>query len=702
MRTDKKFHIEQGRPYPLGSSVVPGGVNFALFSQHADEVELCLFSPDGQTEVARLLMPKCSNQIWHGFVPGLSAGAVYGYRVYGPYDPHRGLRFNPNKLLLDPYAKALVGDFIWHDSHYGFTTSEPAQDLTYDDRDNAHWMIKGQVVAKAAPPKPLAAPIAWEDTVIFEAHVKGLTYKHPAIPQEERGTYKALAHPVMIEHYRKLGITSLELLPVHSFIHDHFLIKRNLTNYWGYNTLNFFTPQRSYAAGPDAAAEFRQMVSDLHEAGIEVILDVVFNHTAEGSQLGPTLSFRGIDNSNYYTLLQQDARFYINDTGCGNTFNVRHPKVLQLVLDSLRYWACDLGVDGFRFDLATVLGREAGGFDKGCGFLDALAQDPALAGKKMIAEPWDIGPGGYQLGNFPPGWSEWNDRYRDVLRQFWRGDRGVLPELARRLHGSAELFEYAGRSPQASINFITSHDGFTMADLVAYNQRHNLANKEFNNDGHHANFSYNHGEEGPSSNPHIIALRQRQQRNLLASLIFSQGVPMLLAGDELGHSMGGNNNAYCQDNTTTWLNWAEADQNLVAFVARALAIRRAQPVLRTPFYIHKPDEIGAASGFDIHWLDRQARPMRDSDWQEQNLHSLQWMLETEDAEGCKQAVLLLLNADERTQTFYLPLGWRWECLLDTRHPAGEPVMAYLPKGSAFMVHDKSLLLFFGQSLECSL
>lgn len=702
MKTDKKYHIERGRHYPLGSDAQADGVNFALFSQHAEEVELCLFSADGQTEIAHLSLPQCTNQIWHGFVPGLEAGAVYGYRVYGPYAPHRGLRFNPNKLLLDPYAKAMVGDFVWHDSHYGFTITGAAQDLTYDDRDNAHWMVKGQVVAKTQPPVPLAKPITWEDTVILEAHVKGLTCRHPDIPQEERGTYKALAHPAMLAHYRKLGITSLELLPVHSFVHDHFLIKRNLTNYWGYNTLNFFAPQRAYAFGSDVAAEFRQMVSTLHEAGIEVILDVVFNHTAEGSQLGPTLSFRGIDNSNYYTLVQQDARFYINDTGCGNTFNVRHPKVLQLVLDSLRYWACDMGVDGFRFDLASVLGREAGGFDQSCGFLDALAQDPALAGKKMIAEPWDIGPGGYQLGNFPPGWSEWNDRYRDALRRFWRGDRGMLPELARRLHGSAELFEYSGRGPQATINFITSHDGFTMADLVAYNQRHNLANKEFNNDGHHANFSYNHGEEGPSNNPHIQALRHRQQRNMLASLIFSQGVPMLLAGDELGHSQGGNNNAYCQDNSTTWMNWAEGDNDLVEYVARALAIRRDHPVLRTPFYIHKPDELGASSGYDIHWLDRQARPMRDVDWQEQNLHSLQWMIETEDAEACKKAILVLLNADERTHTFYLPLGWRWECLLDSRHPKGEPIMAYLPKGSAFMVHDKSLLLFYGESLECSL
>ncbi|HEY6530239.1 MAG TPA: glycogen debranching protein GlgX [Cellvibrionaceae bacterium] len=702
MKTDTKFLIERGQPFPLGSTVQAGGVNFALFSQHADEVELCIFSPDGQTEIAHLSLPQCTNQIWHGFVPGLEAGAVYGYRVYGPYDPHRGLRFNPNKLLLDPYARALVGDFVWHDSHYGFTVSEPAQDLTYDDRDNAHWMIKGQVVAAGTPPQPLKTPVAWEDTVIFEAHVKGLTYRHPDIPEEERGTYKALAHPAMLAHYRALGITSLELLPVHSFVHDHFLIKRNLTNYWGYNTLSFFAPQRAYACSSDAIAEFKQMVHTLHGEGIEVILDVVFNHTAEGSQLGPTLSFRGIDNSNYYTLLQQDARFYINDTGCGNTFNVRHPKVLQLVMDSLRYWACEMGVDGFRFDLATVLAREAGGFDAGCGFLDALAQDPLLAGKKMIAEPWDIGPGGYQLGNFPPGWSEWNDRYRDVLRRFWRGDRGVLPELARRLHGSAELFEYTGRSPQATINFITSHDGFTMADLVAYNQRHNLANKEFNNDGHHANFSYNHGEEGPSNNPHIQALRQRQQRNMLASLIFSQGVPMILAGDELGHSQGGNNNAYCQDNSATWLNWAEADTQLTTYVARALAIRRAHPLLRKPFYIHKPDELGAAKGFDIHWLDRQARPMRSSDWQEQNLHSLQWMIETEDAEACKKAVLVLLNADERTHTFYLPLGWRWECLLDSRHPQGEPIIAYLPKGSAFMVHDKSLLLFYGESLECSI
>jgi isoamylase len=697
-----KYPIEIGSAYPLGSQVQDGGVNFALFSQHADAVELCLFTPDGHTELARIALPACTNHVWHGFVPGLQAGTVYGYRVHGPYDPHRGMRFNANKLLLDPYARALVGDFVWHESHYGYNTAEPAQDLTFDDRDNAHWMIKAQVVERAPPPRPLSKSVPLSDTLIYEAHVKGLTFKHPDIPESIAGTYAAVAHPAMLAHYRTLGVTSIELLPVQGFIHDHFLIKRNLTNYWGYNSLSFFAPHRGYAAGPDAAAEFREMVSRLHDAGLEVILDVVYNHTAEGSQLGPSLSFRGIDNQSYYGLQHQDARFYVNDTGCGNTFNVRHPRVLQLVMDSLRYWAGEMGVDGFRFDLATVLGREANGFDPCGGFLDAIQQDPLLATKKMIAEPWDIGPGGYQLGHFPAGWSEWNDRYRDTLRQFWRGDAGVLPEMARRLHGSAELFEYAGRSPQASVNFVTSHDGFTLRDLVSYNHRHNLANKEYNNDGHHANFSYNCGEEGPTSNPAIEALRQRQQRNLLASLLMSQGIPLLLAGDDIGHSQGGNNNAYCQDNPTTWLDWSRADQDLIAFVAALSAIRRNFPLLRSRFYIHKPGELGSQQGFDIHWLDRQARPMRDQDWQEQNLHSLMWMLESEVASACKHSLLLLFNAEDHRQHFSLPLGWRWKCLLDSRSARGEPLLVHPPKGSAFMVHEKSLLIFYGESLDCSL
>lgn len=688
-----------GVPYPLGSTLLGDGVNFALFSAHADAVELCLFSADGQTELTRLKLQEQTNHIWHGFVPKLPAGTLYGYRVYGPYDPQRGLRFNPNKLLLDPYAKQLFGDFIWHDSHYGYTLAEPAQDLTFDNRDNAHWMMKCQVVPTAPPPTALAAPIAWGDTLLYEAHVKGLTYKHPLVPEALRGTYAAIAHPAMIAHYQRLGVTSIELLPVQGFLQDHFLVKRNLTNYWGYNSLNFFAPHRAYASCDDVLAEFRNMVSGLHAAGLEVILDVVYNHTAEGNQLGPTLSFRGIDNVAYYGLQYQDARFYINDTGCGNTLNIRHPRVLQLVMDSLRYWANDLGVDGFRFDLACVLGREVNGFDTGSGFFDAVIQDPILNGKKMIAEPWDIGPGGYQLGAFPAGWNEWNDRYRDTVRRFWRGDGGQLPDFARRIHGSSDLFEYAGRKPSSSINFVTSHDGFTLLDLLSYNQRHNLTNKECNNDGHHANFSHNHGEEGPSQKPAVRAIRQRQQRNLLATLLLSQGTPMLLAGDELGHSQQGNNNAYCQDNPITWLDWPTADTALVEFVARAVAIRKQFPLFRCGFYVHKPDELGSKQGYDIHWLDAQARPMRDADWQQYSRHHLMWMLESVTQAAGVQALLMVFNAGFEVESFRLPLGWHWKCLLDTRTAKGEPKLVEPLKGQAFLVHEKSVLVFYGEPVS---
>lgn len=694
-----------GAPYPLGSSVTRKGVNFALFSAHAERVELCLFDRSGQQEVKRFELSQCTDQVWHIHIEGLKAGTLYGYRVYGAWDPHAGHRFNHHKLLLDPYAKKFHGQFQWTDRAFGYQQSHKDQDLILDERDNADAMPKCVVVDERElnsgwHRKTEKPNVPWNQTVIYEAHVKGFTKLHMSVPISERGTCAGLMNKKVVEYVKSLGVTAIELLPMHAFIDEHFLINHELTNYWGYNTFSFFTPHAPYLASGERA-EFRKLVDTYHDAGIEVLLDVVYNHTAEGNHLGPTLSFRGIDNASYYSLAAHDARFYANDTGCGNTLNVKHPRVLQMVMDSLRYWANDMHVDGFRFDLATVLGREVHGFDSGSGFFDAVRQDPILNQCKFIAEPWDIGPGGYQLGNYPSGWCEWNDRYRDTIRQFWRGDDGVLPEFARRIHGSSDLFEHSGRAPYASINFITSHDGFTLNDLVSYKNRDNLANKENNNDGHHSNFSDNHGEEGQTQNSKIIELRERQKRNFIATLFLSQGTPMLLAGDEVGRSQQGNNNAYCQDNELNWLDWnalGKTQQDLRDFTRYVNALRHEYPLFTSLSYIHRPDEPEDKDDCRVLWVNQQGEEMQESQWKEQHRLSVGWVLENNilDRKKVKKCLLLVLfNASNDEQRFTLLDSAEikgWSCLLDSAEANGVPLTKSVAKAGEVALERKSMML----------
>ncbi|MYM63324.1 glycogen debranching protein GlgX [Pseudomaricurvus sp. HS19] len=665
-----------GLPYPLGATWDGDGVNFALFSEHAVRVELCLYSDDGAHEIKRYDLPDVSNHVWNGYLPKAAPGTVYGYRVHGPYQPHLGHRFNPHKLLLDPYAKALVGEFVWSDTHFGFESSDADKDTLLDSRDNQHFVPKCKVVVdpQALQVSP-ANRIAKSKSVIYETHLKGFTMLHPAIPQQERGTFAGLSHPESLAYLKSLGVTSIELLPVQSFISESFLVNKGLSNYWGYNTLSFFTPHQSYLSGNDIL-ECRHAIERIHDAGMEVILDVVFNHTAEGSRLGPTLSFRGIDNLSYYRLQAEDKRFYINDTGCGNTVNLSHPRVVQLVMDCLRYWVTVMGVDGFRFDLAPVLGREAHGFDQGSGFFDALLQDPVLAGIKFIAEPWDIGPGGYQLGRFPAGWSEWNDRFRDTVRRFWRGDPGVLPEFARRIHGSSDIFEHSGRRPSSSINFVTSHDGYTLADLVSYKERHNLANGEDNRDGHHENYSDNFGVEGPTEDTGVNIWRRRQQRNILATSILSQGIPMLLSGDEIGRSQAGNNNAYCQDNELNWFPWEDisdtADQQKI-FTRHLLALRQQLHIFALDDYIHEPSDPNDPS---MEWYGPTGQLMQASHWGEHHSKTV-GSLSTCKIPGTDQQerVLMIFHAGRDAITFQLPElpgVASWEVLFDTGLVTGIP------------------------------
>ncbi|EMT6125401.1 glycogen debranching protein GlgX, partial [Klebsiella michiganensis] len=591
------FAIEPGDGQQLGANFDGKGVNFALFSAHAERVELCLFDPCGKTEIARLELPEYTHEIWHGYVPGLQPGALYGYRVYGPYDPENGHRFNPHKLLIDPYARELEGDIEWNDAHFGYELGHEEKDLSFDTRDSAPFTPKCKVVDPDAfdwqGENRLDVP--WPHAVIYETHVKGFTQRNPALPPELRGTFEGLGHQASVDYIKSLGITSVELLPVHWFPDDRHLLDRGLKNFWGYNTLGFFAPASRYY-GPAGIAGFRDMVRAFHDAGIEVILDVVYNHTAEGNELGPTLSFKGIDNFSYYRTMPDQHRYYINDTGTGNTVNTSHPRVLQMVMDSLRYWAQAMHVDGFRFDLGTILGREPEGFDPRGGFFDAITQDPVLSKLKLIGEPWDIGPGGYQVGGFPPGWGEWNDKYRDTVREYWKGDN-VSNDFAARLLGSGDLYDLRGRRPWSSVNFITAHDGFTLNDLVSYNEKHNEANGEDNNDGHNDNRSCNYGEEGPTENQDIVAVRERQKRNFLTTLLFSHGTPMLLAGDEFGRSQQGNNNGYCQDSEISWVNWealSDQDHALRHFTQRLIALRAEQPLLRRESW---------RDGLEIRWFN---------------------------------------------------------------------------------------------------
>src|SRR5690348_4744999 len=585
-------HVAAGAPHPLGATWDGRGTNFALFSANATKVELCLFDREGRRETERITVPERTDDVWHVYLSHVSPGQLYGYRVHGPYAPESGHRFNPNKLLIDPYSKRLGGTFAWSDAHFGYRTGAKQADLSFDRRDNARAMLKSVVVETAHSWSHQKRPsIAWEDTIVYEAHVKGLTQQRDDIPEAMRGKFRALSEPGVITHLRKLGVTAIELLPIHAFLDDRHLLDRGLRNYWGYNTLSFFAPEARYAAG-NPLNEFRSTVAALHDAGIEVILDVVYNHTCEGNQMGPTLCYRGIDNASYYWLLPDQPRYYDDFTGTGNSLKLAHPRVLQMVMDSLRYWVETFHVDGFRFDLASTLGREPA-FNRNAPFFAAVQQDPVLQGVKMIAEPWDVGLGGYQVGGFPTGWSEWNDVYRKTARRFWRGEGNLIGDMAHAMTGSAFQFQHDGRAPRASINHVTVHDGFTLADLYAYETKHNEANGEANRDGSDDNLGANCGVEGPADDPGVTALRARQRRNFLTTLFCSQGVPMLLAGDEIGRTQAGNNNAYCQDNELSWVDWDMADQatGLLRFTRALARLRREHPVFRRRRYF-----VGQADG----------------------------------------------------------------------------------------------------------
>ncbi len=651
--------LQPGRPWPLGATVTPEGVNFALFSDHATAVVLCLYDAAGDRELARLPLPMRTDGIWHGLLPGAGAGVVYGYRVDGPHDPERGRRFNPRKLLLDPYARQVTGEFRWTDAHLA--------DADCASLDSARDMVKAVVQAPDdfdwGDDRPLHTPLA--DTVVYEVHVKGFTKAHPGVPPELRGTFEGMAAEAPIAHLKRLGITAVELLPVAYAISERPLAERGLSNYWGYNTLGFFAPDRRLAR-KDPVREFKTMVRGLHAAGIEVILDVVFNHTCEGDQNGPMLSFKGIDNAIYYHLRPGHRAFYENFTGTGNALNLNHPRVLQMVMDCLRFWVGEMHVDGFRFDLATTLGRGEAGFDARAAFFHCVRQDPMLAGVKLIAEPWDVGFGGYQVGRFPTGWADWNDRYRDSVRAFWVRKAAYRGEIASRIAGSSELFSYGGRPPQASVNYVTAHDGFTLHDLVSYNERHNEANGEDNRDGHPGNHSWNCGNEGPTDLLAVVALRSRLKRALLATLMVSQGVPMLLGGDELGRTQDGNNNAYCQDNPIGWFDWNDVDDRLVAFTARVIALRKRVPQFRrTDWLTGQP----GPRGKDVIWLNRQGREMVQRQWEEAGRYAFGFVL-TAGGPG-ERDVLVLLNGEASDWTMPLPNG-RWRMLLDTGQRDGLP------------------------------
>ncbi|MGA8554217.1 MAG: glycogen debranching protein GlgX, partial [Candidatus Acidiferrales bacterium] len=604
------------------------GVNFTMFSANAAKAELCLFDATGQKEIERLELPEYTDEIWHGYLPDAGPGTVYGYRVYGPYQPEAGHRFNPNKLLLDPYAKAHVGKLKWGPEIFGYKL-ETQDDTTFDERDSAPFMPKCRVVDPSFTWSRDRKPsVPWDQTIVYEIHVKGFTKLQPLVPEEFRGTFMGLGRKVVVDYIKSLGVTSVELLPIHAYVDDSHLLEKGLTNYWGYNTIGFFAPEPRYFA-TGAIAEVKQMIAHLHEAGLEVILDVVYNHTAEGNERGPTLSFRGIDNASYYRLIPDKRRYYINDTGTGNTVNLSHPRVLQMVMDSLRYWAIEMHVDGFRFDLATILGREPYGFDQGGGFLDSCRQDPVMNQIKLIAEPWDLGPGGYQVGSFSPGWAEWNDRFRDTMRSYWKGDEGKVPEVASRLAGSADLFNKRGRKPWASVNLITAHDGFTLNDLVSYNNRHNEANGENNEDGNKNPLSWNCGVEGPTDDPNIIALRERQKRNFLATLLLSQGTPMVLGGDEFGRTQQGNNNAYCQDNKISWVDWeviSEGGKSLTEFTRKLTMLRHALPILRRNRFLTAEcnQEIGVK---DVTWLNANGEEMKDGDWKDPSRRAIGMLMD---------------------------------------------------------------------------
>jgi isoamylase len=675
------IEVWPGKAYPLGASYDGSGTNFALFSEVADKVELCLFDVSG--EETRIQLPEVDGFVWHAFLPGIEPGQKYGYRVYGPYDPPNGHRCNPNKLLLDPYAKAIDGIFHWDQSLFSYNFGD---EDSFNGEDSAASMPKSVVInpyfdwGVDRPPKR-----EYADSVIYEAHIKGLTQTHPGIPEQIRGTYSAIGHPVIIDHLKSLGVTAIELMPVHHFANDSTLIDKGLSNYWGYNTIGFLAPDPKYTSTSTPGGqvqEFKTMVRALHEADIEVILDVVYNHTAEGNHMGPTLSMRGIDNAAYYRTVEGDRRYYMDYTGTGNSLNVRHPHSLQLIMDSLRYWVTDMHVDGFRFDLASTLAREFYDVDRLSSFFELVQQDPTVSQVKLIAEPWDIGPGGYQVGNFPPQWTEWNGKYRDTVRDFWRGESASLGEFAARITGSADLYEHSARRPVASINFVTAHDGFTLRDLVSYNEKHNEANGEDNQDGESTNRSWNCGVEGASDDPEINALRAQQQRNFIATLLLSQGVPMICHGDELGRSQGGNNNGFCQDDEITWIDWANADAELQSFTERVSALRAAHPIFRRRrFFDGLPVRRRGSEGVpDISWFTPDGSEMSEEDWDSGFGKSVAMFLNGRGISGLDSrgqritddSFILIFNAHYEQLDFTLPAaeyGTRWQVVLATLEAA---------------------------------
>ena len=702
------MRVWPGEPFPLGATWTGVGVNFALFSAHATKVELCLFdAPDATKESARIPLPEYTDMVWHAFLPDVRPNQLYGYRVYGPYDPSKGHRFNPNKIVMDPYAKSVARTIRWSDQMFGYVVGDPQEDQSIDPRDNAAFAPLAAVVDPAftwGDDRPPRTP--WHNTVIYETHVRGFSKSHPLIPERLRGTYEALTTEPALEHLKKLGVTAVELMPVHHHARDRHLAQKGLTNYWGYNSFGYFAPERRLAASTTPAGavrEFKRMVRALHAAGLEVILDVVYNHTAEGNHLGPTLSLKGIDNASYYRLVGDDRRFYMDFTGCGNTLNMQSPQVLQLIMDSLRYWVLDMHVDGFRFDLASALARELYEVDRLGAFFDIIHQDPVLSRIKLIAEPWDLGQGGYQVGNFPVLWTEWNGKYRDSVRQFWRGDGSTVSELATRLAGSNDLYAHNGRQPYASINFITAHDGFTLNDLVSYNEKHNEANLEENRDGESNNLSWNSGAEGVTDDAEIRALRERQKRNFLATLMVSQGVPMISHGDEVSRTQKGNNNAYCQDNELSWIDWhLDAEKRtLLNFTTKLVHFRLSQPTLRRRRYFQGRN-IRGGEVKDVAWLAPDGREMTDATWNAASVRSLGMLLngtaiEEVDERGeliIGDSLLVLLNGHSDNVPFTLPPlddDHQWRRVVDTFEPHA-PDRSFHP-GGRYELRGRSVAIF---------
>ncbi|MGD9896340.1 MAG: glycogen debranching protein GlgX [Candidatus Methylacidiphilaceae bacterium] len=699
-----------GNPYPLGASWDGRGVNFALFSAGAQKVELCLFSEE-RRETQRIPVSEPTDEVWHIYIPGMLPGQLYGYRIHGPYEPSLGHRFNPNKVLLDPYAKEIGADLRWDDALFGYPIGHPEEDLALDSRDDGSFVPLARVVAHTAFPwgNDRLPQIPWHKTIIYEAHVKGLTKLHPKIPPELRGTFLGLAHDEMIRYFLELGVTAIELLPVHHHVDERALIEGHLTNYWGYNTIAFFAPDSRFAVphcSLNQTEQFQSMVRSLHLHGIEVILDVVYNHTAEGNHLGPTLSFRGIDNLSYYRLSSEDPRFYVDFTGTGNTLNMRHPRVLQLIMDSLRYWVTEMHVDGFRFDLASSLAREFFEVDRLSAFFDLIHQDPILSRVKLIAEPWDLGPGGYQVGNFPVGWAEWNGQYRDSIRKFWKGEGGMVSSVATRLAGSSDLYEASGKRPYASVNFITCHDGFTLYDLVSYEQKHNEANGEGNRDGTDANWSWNCGVEGPTDDPKILALRTKQKLNFWLTLLTSQGVPMVQAGDEFCRTQAGNNNAYCQDNELSWLNWDLTKEKLffVQLVQKLIWLRRKEPVFQRRRFFQGRGIRGSEIR-DVVWFGPSGNPMTESEWTNPSGKCLGVRLSGDLTDVVDEfgspvegsSMLILFNAAEDPVPFVLPKrreSLSWERILDTDKPDSPPER--LTGGETYVLAGHTSALFRGE------